>query len=74
VYDIENRSSIQRRAAVGTIEKDTIALNHFRHIGTTREGTEIVQEQIWYVDDIRQTCLQRSAPVSGGSGDATCMD
>ena len=44
--------------AVGIIEEGTIALNHYRHIGRTREGTEIVQEQIWYVDDIEQTRLQ----------------
>jgi len=64
------------------MENDTIALNHYRHIGTTREGTEIVQEQIWYVDDIRLDLPhdhpmhgdQRSDPVGGGSGDATCMD
>jgi 4-hydroxy-tetrahydrodipicolinate reductase len=54
--------------AVGIIEKDTIALNHYRHIGTTREGTEIVQEQIWYVDDTRQTRLQRKMDLPRESG------
>ncbi len=54
--------------AIGTIEKDTIALNHYRHIGTTREGTEIVQEQIWYVDDIEQTRLQSKMDIPRSSG------
>jgi hypothetical protein len=54
--------------AVGIIEKDTIALNHYRHIGTTREGTEIVQEQIWYVDDIQQTRLQEKMDIPRESG------
>ena len=54
--------------AVGIIAKDTIALNHYRHIGRTREGTEIVQEQIWYVDDIAQTRLQRKMDIPRESG------
>ena len=54
--------------AVGIIEKDTIALNHYRHIGTTREGTEIIQEQIWYVDDIQQTRLQSKMDIPRESG------
>jgi hypothetical protein len=54
--------------AVGIIEKDTIALNHYRHIGTTREGTEIIEEQIWYVDDIEQTRLQTKMDIPRSSG------
>jgi len=54
--------------AVGIIEEGTIALNHYRHIGRTREGTEIVQEQIWYVDDIEQTRLQRKMDIPRRSG------
>jgi hypothetical protein len=54
--------------AVGIIEKDTIALNHYRHIGRTREGTEIIQEQIWYVDDIQQTRLQKKMDLPRESG------
>ena len=54
--------------AVGIIEKDTIALNHYRHIGKTKEGTEIIQEQIWYVDDIEQTRLQRKMDIPRESG------
>jgi hypothetical protein len=53
---------------VGIIEEGTIALNHYRHIGITREGTEIVQEQIWYVDDIEQTRLQRKMDIPRQSG------
>lgn len=37
--------------ASGAIEPGTIALNHYRHLGRTREGTEIVQEQFWFMDD-----------------------
>jgi len=54
--------------AVGIIEKDTIALNHYQHIGRTREGTEIIQEQIWYVDDNRQNKLQRKMDLPRESG------
>jgi hypothetical protein len=54
--------------AVGVVEKDTIALNHYRHIGKTREGTEIVQEQIWYLDDLEQTRLQRKMDIPRASG------
>ena len=54
--------------AWGTIETGTIALNHSRHIGRTREGTEIVQEQIWYMDDIRQTRLERKMDIPRESG------
>ena len=55
-------------AAVGTIEEGTIALNHYRHIGKTREGTEIVQEQIWFMDDIEQTRLQSKMDIPRRSG------
>jgi 4-hydroxy-tetrahydrodipicolinate reductase len=56
------------QTAVGIIEEGTIALNHYRHIGRTREGTEITQEQIWYVDDIRQTRLQSKMEIPRESG------
>jgi len=54
--------------AAGIIEKGTIALNHYRHIGKTREGTEIIQEQIWYMDDIEQTRLQSKMDIPRKSG------
>jgi len=54
--------------AIGIIEEGTIALNHYRHIGTTREGTEIIQEQIWYLDDIEQTRLQSKMDIPRSSG------
>jgi 4-hydroxy-tetrahydrodipicolinate reductase len=54
--------------AVGIIEKDTIALNHYQHIGKTREGTEIIQEQIWYMDDNKQTRLQGEMEIPRESG------
>ena len=54
--------------ASGTIEEGTIALNHYRHSGKTREGTEIIQEQIWYMDDIEQTRLQSKMEIPRASG------
>jgi hypothetical protein len=54
--------------AVGTIEEGTIALNHNQHIARTREGTEIIQEQIWYMDDINQTRLQTKMDIPRESG------
>ncbi len=54
--------------AVGIIAKDTIALNHYQHIGRTKEGTEIIQEQIWYMDDIGQTRLQEKMDIPRSSG------
>ena len=54
--------------AVGVIAKDTIALNHYRHAGRTREGTEIVQEQIWFMDDITQNRLQQKMAIPRSSG------
>ncbi len=54
--------------AVGVIAKDTIALNHYQHIGITEAGTEIVQEQLWFVDDTRQTKLQRKVDIPRESG------
>jgi hypothetical protein len=54
--------------AVGIIEEGTIALNHYRHIGITREGTEIIQEQIWFMDDINQTRLQSKMDIPRQSG------
>lgn len=55
-------------AAVGIIDEGTIALNQYRHFGKTREGTEIVQEQIWYMDDIDQTRLQSKMDIPRSSG------
>jgi hypothetical protein len=55
-------------SAVGIIEKGTIALNHYRHVGKTREGTEIVQEQIWYMDDWEQTRLESKMEIPRSSG------
>ena len=54
--------------AVGIIEEGTIALNHYRHVGITREGTEIIQEQIWYVDVMEQTRLQKKMDIPRQSG------
>ncbi len=55
-------------AAVGIIEEGTIALSNYLHIGKTREGTEIIQEQIWYMDDIEQTRLQSKMDIPRQSG------
>ena len=54
--------------AIGIIEEGTIALNHYQHIGRTREGTEIIQEQIWYLDDREQTRLQSKMEIPRDSG------
>ena len=54
--------------AVGIVAKGTIALNHYQHIGRTREGTEIIQEQIWYVDDKEQTRLESKMDLPRESG------
>jgi hypothetical protein len=54
--------------AIGVVAKDTIALNHYKHVGQTRAGTEIIQEQIWYLDDIHQTRLQRKMDIPRESG------
>ena len=54
--------------AVGVIEKGTIALNHYQHIGVTPEGTEIVQEQIWFVGGSGQEKLERRMKVPRESG------
>ena len=54
--------------AVGIIEEGTIALNNYLHIGKTREGTEIVQEQIWYMDDYDQNRLQSKMDIPRSSG------
>ena len=55
-------------SAVGVIEKGTIALNHYRNIGSTSEGTEIVQEHIWYMDDLEQTRLEKKVDIPRASG------
>src|SRR5258708_6833320 len=52
----------------GVVEEGTIALSHFRHSGTTVEGLEIVQEQIWYVDDLDQKRLQTKWDIPRNSG------
>jgi 4-hydroxy-tetrahydrodipicolinate reductase len=54
--------------AVGVIEKGTIALNHYQHIGTTREGTEIIQEQIWFVGGTDQAGLESKMDIPRESG------
>jgi hypothetical protein len=54
--------------AVGTIEQGTIGLNHYQHIGVTREGTEIIQEQIWFVGGSGQEKLERKMKVPRESG------
>lgn len=55
-------------SAVGVIDKGTIALNHYRNIGKTNAGTEIVQEHIWYMDDLEQTRLERKVDIPRASG------
>jgi hypothetical protein len=64
-YILANRDI---ETAIGVVEKDQIALNHYKHVGTTNCGMEIVQEQIWYLDDIHQTRLQRKMDIPRESG------
>ena len=54
--------------AVGIIKEGTIALHYDRHIGITREGTEITEEHIWFMDDLEQTRLQSKMPVARSTG------
>ena len=54
--------------AAGVIEKGTIALNRSRHVAQTREGTEIVEEQIWFMDDLHQTRLESKLDIPRDSG------
>jgi hypothetical protein len=54
--------------AVGIIKEGTIALNHDRHIGITSEGTEIIEEHIWFMDDLQQTRLQSKMEVARSTG------
>lgn len=54
--------------ASGTIRKGTIGLNNYRHIGVTKEGTEIIQEQIWFMDDLGQNRLEREMDIPQDSG------
>jgi len=54
--------------AVGTIEAGTIALNHYQHVGTTREGAEIIQEQIWFVGGSKQEKLESRMQIPRESG------
>ena len=50
------------------IRKGTIGLNNYRHIGVTKEGTEIIQEQIWFMDDLSQNRLEREMDIPQDSG------
>ena len=54
--------------AGGIIKPGTIALNHYRHSGITEAGTEIVQEQIWFVGDGRQEKLEKKMDIPRQSG------
>jgi hypothetical protein len=54
--------------AVGVIEAGTIALNHYQHVGITGAGTEIVQEQIWFVGGSAQTKLESKMKIPRESG------
>ena len=54
--------------ASGVIEKGTIGLRLCQHTGRTREGTEIVQRQYWYMDDPEQTRLEKKSDVPASSG------
>ena len=50
------------------IKKGTIGLNNYRHVGVTKEGTEIIQEQIWFMDDLSQNRLVRKVDIPQDSG------
>ncbi len=70
-YDAKHAFILAREpidTAVGVIEKGTIALNHYQHIGITREGTEIVQEQIWFVGGTDQAKLESKMDIPRESG------
>ena len=70
-YDVQHNYILANQdieTAVGVVEEGTIALNHYLHTGQTEAGVEIIQEQIWYVDDIRQTRLQRKMDIPRESG------
>ena len=54
--------------ASGIIKKGTIGLNNYRHIGVTKEGTEIIQEQIWFMDDLRQNRFVKKMDIPQDSG------
>jgi 2,4-diaminopentanoate dehydrogenase len=54
--------------AVGVIEPGTIGLNHYQHIGRTAEGSEITQEQIWFVGGHGQEKLERKLDIPRESG------
>jgi hypothetical protein len=44
-------------------------LNNYWHIGKTREGAKSVLEQIWYMDDTKQTRLAAGEwDIPGSSG------
>ena len=70
-YDAKHAFILAREpidTAVGVIDKGTIALNHYQHIGTTRAGTEIIQEQIWFVGGPEQTKLESKMEIPRESG------
>ncbi len=54
--------------AVGIIEKGTVGLINYKHIGRTKEGTEIVEEQVWMMDDLEHSRLERKMPLPRSSG------
>ena len=54
--------------AIGVVEKGQIGLNHYKHVGHCEGGLEIVQEQIWYVDDKEHNRLERKMDVPRESG------
>jgi len=45
-----------------------VALEHDRHVGRTRAGTEIVSEQIRYVDHVQRTRLRSGTDAPRESG------
>ena len=54
--------------AIGVVKKGQIGLNHYKHTGHCEGGLEIVQEQIWYVDDKEHNRLERKMDVPRESG------
>ena len=60
------KETIETAAVI--IEAGTIVLNNYRHIGRTREGTEIVQEQVWFMDDVSMSRLESRMDIPRASG------
>ncbi len=54
--------------AIGIIEEGTVALNNYQHIGRTREGTEIIEEQFWFMDDLDLKRIEGDWNVPRSSG------